>query len=117
MKIIYSNNKTEKICNDYKKAVRELGIDVARRLSDLLNALESFPTLLDMKGLPQYRLHPLGYDREYQYSLVIHKGYKWRLIIYPLDNQGNLLKDKSNENEMLSKAVIIEIVEVSEHYD
>lgn len=117
MKIIYSNKKTEKLCNDYKKMVKELGSEVAKKLSDLLNALESFPTLFDIKGLPQYRLHPLGYDREYQYSLVIHKGYKWRLIVYPLDNQGNLLKEKSNETEMLSKAVMVEIIEVSEHYD
>lgn len=117
MKITYGNTKTEKLCKDYKKAVRELGNEVARRLSDLLNVLESFPTLLDIKGFPQYRLHPLGYNREYQYSLTIHKGYKWRLVIYPLDEQGNVLKDKSNETEMLSKAVMIEIVEVSEHYD
>lgn len=117
MKIIYSNKKTEKLCNDYKKMVKELGSEVAKKLSDLLNALESFPTLFDIKGLPQYRLHPLGYDREYQYSLVIHKGYKWRLIVYPLDNQGNLLKEKSNETEMLSKAVMVDIIEVSEHYD
>ena len=69
-----------------------------------------------MKGFPQYRLHSLEGNREHQYSLVIHKGYKWRLIIYPLDNEGKLLTDKSNENEMLSKAVMIEIVEMSEHY-
>lgn len=117
MKLIYSNSKTEKICNDYKKAVKDLGKDVANRLSDLLNALESFPTLLDIKCLPQYRLHPLFNNREYQYSLVIHKGYKWRLIIYPLDSEGNILKDKGNEKEMLAKAVMVEIVEVSEHYD
>lgn len=55
MKIIYSNTKTEKLCEDYKKAVKELGADVARKLSDLLNAIESFPTLLDLKRLPQYR--------------------------------------------------------------
>ena len=117
MKIIYSNSKTEKICNDYKKAVKELGFDVAKRLSDLMIAIESFPSLLDLKGLPQYRLHALGQNREYQYSLVIHKGTKWRLIVYPLDDQGKILKDKSNEIEMLSKAVMVEVVEVSEHYD
>lgn len=117
MKIIYSNTKTEKLCEDYKKAVKELGADVARKLSDLLNAIESFPTLLDLKRLPQYRLHSLGYNRENQYSFVIHKGYKWRLIVYPLDEQGNVLKDKSNETEMLSKAVMVEVLEVSEHYD
>ena len=117
MKVIYSNNKTQKLCNDDKKAIKELGADVARKLFELLDAIESFPTLLDLKNMPQYRLHSLGYDREYQYSFVIHKGFKWRLIVYPLDEQGAILKDKSNETEMLSKAVMVEILEVSEHYD
>ncbi len=117
MKIIYSNRKTEKICEDSKKAIKELGYDVARKLSDLLNAIEAFPTLLDLKVMPQYRLHPLFGNREYQYSFVIHKGYKWRLIVYPLNDKGEILKDKSNENQMLSKAVMVEVLEVSEHYD
>ena len=117
MKIIYSNSKTERLCNDFKRASKELSKIVAEKLSDLLNAIEAFPTLLDLRGLPQYRLHSLGYNREYQYSLVIHKGSKWRLIIYPLDEEGNILKDKSNETTMLSKAVMVEILEVSEHYD
>lgn len=117
MKIIYSNKKTEKVCEDSKKAIKELGKEVASRLSDLLNAIESFPTLLDLLGLPQYRLHALGQNRLYQYSFVIHKGYKWRLIVYPLDESGKVLKDKSNEKEMLSKAVMVEVLEVSDHYD
>lgn len=117
VKILYSNSKTEKLCQDSKKAVKELGSEVAKRLFDLLNAIESFPNLLDLKGLPQYRLHPLGYNREYQYSFVIHKGYKWRLVVYPLDEEGNILKDKDNETKMLSKAVMIEVLEISEHYD
>ncbi len=117
MKIVYSNKKTEKLCEDYDKAVKVLSKDVAIRLSDLLNAIESFPTLLDLLYFPQYRLHALGQNRQYQYSFVIHKGSKWRLIIYPLDENGNILKDKSNEKEMLSKAVIVEVLEVSEHYD
>ena len=117
MKIIYSNKKVEKLCLDENKAVKTLGRDVARKLSDLLNAIESFPKLSDLLGFPQYRLHALSQNRNYQYSFVIHKGYKWRLIVHPLDESGNILKDKSNEREMLSKAVMVEIVEVSEHYD
>ena len=117
MKIIYSNKKVEKICIDFAKACKTLGKEVAIKLSDLLNAIESFPSLLDMKGFPQYRLHALKQDREHQYSFVIHKGYKWRLIVYPLDEEGNVLLDNSNEREMLVKAVMVEVLEVSEHYD
>ena len=39
------------------------------------------------------------------------------IIVYPLDKDGQLLKDKLNEKELLVKAVIIDILEVSEHYD
>ena len=117
MKIIYSNKKTEKLCEDFSKAVKALNKEVATKLSILLNAIESFPSLLDLLGLPQYRLHALGQNRQHQYSFVIHKGYKWRLIVYPLDDNGNLLKNEGNEREMLSKAVMVEILEVSEHYD
>ena len=117
MKIIYSNKKTEKYCEDFDKAIKTYGKEVANRLMNLLNAIESFPTLLDLLGLPQYRLHALEGNRNFQYSFVIHKGSKWRLIVYPLDESGNILKDRSNERVMLSKAVMVEILEISEHYD
>ena len=117
MKIIYSNKKTEKLCENYNKAVDAFGKEVAVRLSDLLNAIEAFPTLLDLLSFPQYHLHALSGNRKYQYSFVVHKNYKWRLIVYPLSKKGKMLTDKSNEREMLSKAVMVNIVEVSEHYD
>lgn len=117
MKIIYSNTKTQKLCEDYKQAVRTFGNQVAERLMDLLDAIDAFPNLLDFSnGLPQYRLHSLTAGRDGQYSLVISKSSKWRLIIYPLDEDEQLLKNKSNEKLMLSKSVAVEVVEVSEHY-
>ena len=117
MKISYSNNKTQKLCEDTNKAIRTLGKDVATKLADLLNAIVAFPCLYDLYNLPQYRLHKLTANRKDQYSFVIDKRYKWRLIIYPLDSDGNLLKAGNNEKEMLIKAVMVEVLEVSEHYD
>jgi hypothetical protein len=40
-----------------------------------------------------------------------------RLILYPLDEDGNLFEDLSNEKEALIKSVKIEILEVTEHYE
>lgn len=117
MKIVYHNKKVEKICEDDSKAVKELGRDVATKLSRLLDAIEAFSNMYDLFVLPQYRLHALHGDRVNQYSFVIHKGSKWRLIVYPLDESGKLLEDKTNEKEMLIKAVMVDILEVSEHYD
>jgi hypothetical protein len=39
------------------------------------------------------------------------------LIVYPLDENGKILTDRNNEKEMMAKAVMVEILEVSEHYD
>ena len=117
MKIVYHNNKTEKICNDVKKAYQELGKVVATKLFELINMIDSANNLHDLYIAPQYRLHALTGNRLDQYSFVIHKGSKWRLIVYPMDKDGNILKDKSNETEMLIKSVMVEILEVSEHYD
>lgn len=117
MQIKYTNKKTEKICTNPTQAQKELGFEVAQKLSDLINAIEAFTNLYDLYVMPQYRLHSLSGDRKNQYSFVIKKGTKWRLIVYPLSESGDILTDKSNEKDMLCKAVKIEIVEVSEHYD
>ena len=117
MKIKFKNKKTEKICSSLKEAQKLMGKDDAKRLMDLLNIIESFNNLYDLYNFPQYNLHPLKGDRKYQYSLKISKKTKWRLVIYPLDEQEQLLKEKTNEKEMLVKAVIIEVLEVSEHYE
>ena len=117
MKIVYSNKKTEKICEEFSKAVTTLGKDVAIKLNDLLNAIDAFSNLYDLYSLPQYHLHALTQNRKNQYSLVIKKGTKWRLIVYPLDKDGNLLINYGNEKEMLIRSVMVEILEVSEHYD
>lgn len=117
MKITYSNKKTEKICENFSKAINELGKDVATKLVDLLNAIRAFPTLYDIYCFPQYRMHPLKANRKYQYSLTIHKNYKWRLVVYPLDGEGKVLTNNDNEKAMLMKAVMVEVLEVSEHYE
>ena len=117
MEITYHNKKTMELCEDFKKATRELGKDVAIKLHNLMNAIEAFSNLYSLKGFPQYRLHPLVGNRDGQYSFVIDKRSKWRLIVCPLDNEGTPLKDRSNEKDMLTNAVRIEIMEVSEHYD
>ena len=116
MEIIYHNKKTEKICKDMRIAQKELGSVVARKLSALINMIEDFRNLSYMLPMAQYNLHALTGDRDGQYSFVIHKGSKWRLIVYPLDKDGTHLIRKDNETQMLIEAVMVEILEVSEHY-
>lgn len=117
MKIIYHNAKTQKLCEDPNRSKKELGEIVATKLQILLFAIESLPNLFDLMAIPQFRLHALKGDRTNQYSLVIHKGSKWRLIIYPLDKNGLLVRNNGDEKKTLLESVIVEVLEVSEHYD
>ena len=117
MKLLYKNNKVDKICNNLKHATKVLGPVVAKRLMNIISILEDYENLYDFSKLPQYNLHSLHGDRKYEYSIVIMKNTKWRLIIYPLDENGKLITDKANEKELLVKSVKIEVREVSEHYE
>ena len=117
MKIIYRRKQDEKLCTDIKTAIKKLGTETANKLANLLNFILAFSNLKSLRGMPQYRLHALKGNRQAQYSLVITKSSKWRLIIHPLDENDNLLTAGINEMEMFVKAVTVEILEVSEHYD
>ena len=117
MKLVFKSNKLEKECTDIKIAVKKYGFDVGRKLIDLINYLEEAENLLDVSKLPQYRLHQLKGDRKYQYSIIIFKPSKYRLILYPLDEDNNIMKSMDNENLMFIKCIVIKIMEVSEHYE
>ena len=117
MKVIYHNKKIEDLCENFTKATKKLGKEVAEKLHKLMNLLESFTNLYDIKVLPTYRLHLLKGDRQNQYSITLSKGSKWRLILYPLDEDENVITDLRDEKAALIKSIKIEILEVSEHYE
>ena len=117
MKLLYANNKIEKVCNDTKSAIKKYGDKVGKNLSDLILLLQNVSSLMQIKKIPQYRLHALKGNRKNQYAIVITFGSKYRLIIYPLDEKENIVVCGENENYMLSTIKIIKIMEVSEHYE
>ena len=117
MTIKYSNKKVMEICTDSKAATKLLGAVVYRKLFALIYSLEEANNLSFLMHMSRYRLHQLVGDRKDQYSLVIHSSSKYRLIIYPMDSDGNIIEAKENENERLIQTVMVEILEVSEHYD
>lgn len=115
MKILYKTSQVEKLCNDEKKAIRELGIDVANRLFAALNALESANNLYDILVLPQYNLHILKGKLEGLYSMYLGKTTGYRLILTSLDENENAIK--CNDMSIYTISVCVEIKEVSKHYE
>lgn len=116
MEIVFKNKKVEEVCLNTKKAIQKYGDKVGMKLSMIINAIMAADNLLDVYQMPQYRMHALSGDRKKQYSLVISKSSKYRLIVYPLDDNNNIMTSGDNEILMLKTCVLVEIVEVSEHY-
>lgn len=116
MQVVYSAHRVEELCTNEKKAILKYGPIVGKKLIDLMILLEEAPNLFDISRLPQYRLHPLTGDRKNQISLTIHKSSKYRLILYPYNKEGELLKNSERIDERFIETIKIEIEEVSEHY-
>ena len=119
MKLIYYDSKTEEICKNINKATRFFGgnKNMALSLFSRINALVNAENLKDISRFPQYRMHQLKGNRKNQYSITILKSSKYRLILYPLDEDESVLESLDNEMLMLVKCVCIKIEEVSEHYE
>ena len=92
-------------------------MDVAERLLALINFIENAENLKDVDSMRIYHLHPLHGKREGQYGLDIagrDRGY--RLIIIPLDSEGNEWIEK-DVNIVYKATEVIIAWEVSNHYE
>lgn len=117
MRIIYNSKKIENEFTDIKSAVRKYGPDVGKSLLKLSNFIENSKNLRDIYKMPQYRVHALKGNRKNQYSITPLKGSKYRVIVYPLNEELEIMESVEDENLMLVKCIIIKIVEVSDHYE
>ena len=75
----------------------------------LVILLENADNLKDVSGFPQYRLHQLKGNKKDQYSITILKSSKYRLIVYPIDENNNIMKSLDNEQLMFIKCIKIQI--------
>ena len=117
MELYFKNSNVEKLCTDGKYAIKKLGPEVGKKLGYLIVNLSQAHSLIDVYKMSQYRMHKLKGDRINQYSLTITKSSPYRVIIYPLDENKNILKSNQNEKQMLINTLCIEIVEVKDYHD
>lgn len=115
MKIIYSNQRAkEAFCSDYREKWR-YPAEVKKKLMFIEGILNSFVCLMDVINFPSFRFHKLVGDRKGQWSIYVgHTGYRVTLI--PCDeNEQEIL---NGDVLSLAKSIkIVEIVEVSNHYE
>lgn len=111
MQIQYTNKTVEMQCTSLKRAKKDFSDKIAQKLHKLINFIESADNLASVTAFPTYHFHDLKGNRDGQYALDIdgrHSSY--RLIVC-------FNEDKETVFSKMSSIEIIQIEEVSKHYD
>lgn len=123
MKILYQNEKTEKYCTDLKAAIKLFGGNkqLAISLMSRINAIDGAETLKDIILMPNFHFHQLtkkGKRNLQGYYAIDVKSRResWRIILQPLDECECPYKDTSID-QIAGTVRIVEIAEVSDHYE
>ena len=123
MKVIYASKKMEQQCTDLKAAKKLFSGDKSLAMSLLarVNALIQAETIHDIIVQKQFHFHNL-----YNVGRKNYEGYfaidvktrreQWRIILELLDDDEKPF-DPPNIDEISRKVRIVEIVEVSKHYE
>ena len=111
MEIRYKNKKIRDICENEKKAVKKYNKIIAEKLIFSIEFLKNSSSLKDVTDYKNFRLHELKYERKGQFAIDLGKTIGYRLIIEPIT--------VNKENKIISyeSINIIEIMEVSNHYE
>jgi len=116
IKIKYKNKKIQKQCTDYCLAKKDFGVQVAEKLFSLIEFINNACNLNDVAVIPTHHLHPLHGARNGEFSLDLGRRLGWRLIVIPLNDEGN--KWDTNDISIIYKSTsVILVLEVSNHYE
>lgn len=119
MKIIYLNNKVMQQCTSKKAALKLFGGDqrLALNLLSRINAIKHADVIKDIICMPTFRFHQLKGNYKGYFAIDVKTiRDKWRIILQPLDSQENPY-DPCHIDEIASVVKIVEIREVSAHYE
>ena len=119
MKILYASSKTEKQCSSMKEATKLFGGDkrLAMSLLARINAIEQADVIKDIIVIPAFRFHKLKGKLDGYFAIDVKTIYdKWRIILQPLDEDEKAFFP-CNIDEIASAVRIVEVREVSAHYE
>ena len=119
MKLIYANKKVERQCIDLKAAKKLFGGNDSLAISLLarINAMENAEIIKDIIAIKPFRFHKLHGSRDGEFAIDVKtKNDKWRIVLQPLDKNEKIF-DPCNIDEIATTVRIVEIKEVSPHYE
>ena len=123
LELLYASEKVENQCNSVKAAKKLFGGDMVLATSLLarINALKEADTIKDIIVQPTFHFHNLnnkhGRNLEGFFAIdVKSRREQWRIIFKPLDDSKNPY-NPCYIDKISSYVRIIEITEVSKHYE
>lgn len=123
MELIYATEKLETQCTSVREAKKLFGGDVvlANSLLARINAFKQADTIKDIIVQPTFHFHKLGNKNgrnlEGYFAIdVKSRREQWRIILEPLDEKKEPY-NPCNINEIAENVRIVEIAEVSKHYE
>lgn len=119
LQIEYKNDKVKEQCTSIKAAKKLFGGDatLTTSLHSRINALVNAETLRDIIVQPRYRFHDLHGKLEGYFAIDVKtKKEPWRIILQPLDGSMQPY-NPCNIDEISGIVRIVEITEVSKHYE
>ncbi len=119
MKIIYANSKTQKQCTSLKEATRLFGGDKKMAISLLsrIAAIEQADVIKDIVVMPTFRFHNLVGKLNGYFAIDVKTiRDKWRIVLQPLNEEEKPF-NPCNIDEIAATVKIVEIKEVSAHYE
>lgn len=123
MELIYASEKIEGQCTSINAANKlfsgnkMLGVSLLSRI----NALKEADTIKDIIVQPAFHFHKLGNKKgknlEGYFAIDVKtRREQWRIILQPLDNN-KVPFDSCNIDRIAEIVKIVEITEVSKHYE
>lgn len=123
MKVVYTTDKVENLCENLKVAKKFFGGNtmLAESLMARINALKQADTIKDIIVQPAFHFHKLinksGRDLEGYFAIdVKSRREPWRIILEPL-NENKESYNPCQIDEIAESVRIVEIMEVSKHYE
>lgn len=123
MELEYASEKVKLQCTSVKAAKKLFGGDavLTRSLLARINALSNAETIKDIIVQPAFRFHDLknkkGKNLEGYFAVDVKSIREpWRIILQPL-NKDKQPYDPCNIDEIAEYVKIVEVMEVSRHYE
>ena len=117
MEIRYKKKELKNICENYGKAKKEYGENVAERLFSAIDFIKAAPNVIDIINYPPFHFHSLKGDKNGQFSIDLGRRLGFRLIVKPMNNDGTFSNNKQVYAASALEIVVLKFEEVSNHYE